>query len=53
MTRAITLVSHTVRPDGWVAGWIVQIGWFAVMPAPPRFAPWAAIADPAYRSLDE
>jgi len=89
MTRAIALVSHTVRSDGWVAGWIVQIavatvigalfgvlysvfglrrdsaafwatiygvawwivGWFAVMPAPLRFAPWAAIADPALFQL--
>src|SRR6266850_8103340 len=89
MTRAITLVSHTVRSEGWVAGWIVQIavatvigalfgvlysvcglrrdsaafwatiygvawwivGWFAVMPAPLRFAPWAAIADPALFQL--
>src|SRR6267142_5000109 len=89
MTRAITLVSHTVRSEGWVAGWIVQIAvatvigalfgvlysvgglrrdsaafwatiygvawwivdWFAVMPAPLRFAPWAAIADPALFQL--
>jgi hypothetical protein len=80
ITRAITLVSHTVHTDSLVSGWLVQIavataigalfgvlytaaglrresaafwatiyglawwivGWFAVMPPPLRFAPWAA-----------
>lgn len=28
-----------------IAWWI--IGWFAVVPAPLRFAPWAALRDPA------
>src|SRR2546427_729294 len=85
ITRAITLVSHTVHTDSLVGGWLVQIavataigalfgvlytaaglrresaafwatiyalawwivGWFAVMPPPLRFAPWAAAKDPA------
>jgi protein-S-isoprenylcysteine O-methyltransferase Ste14 len=32
----------TIYGLGW---WIV--GWFAVMPPPLRFAPWAAAKDPA------
>lgn len=89
VTRAITLVSHTVRSDSLVVGWLVQLavataigalfgvlytasglrresaacwatiygiawwigGWFAVMPPPLRFAPWAAIRDPALFQL--
>jgi len=89
VTRAITLVSHTVGSDTFVAGWLVQIaaatalgalfgvlytasglrresaatwstiyglawwigGWFAVMPPPLRFAPWAAVKDPALFQL--
>jgi len=89
ITRAILLVSHAVRSNSLVVGWLVQIGaatvigalfgalytacglrresaawwttvygiawwilgWFAVMPAPLRYAPWAAVRDPALFQL--
>ena len=89
ITRAILLVSHAVRSNSLVVGWLVQIGaatvigalfgvlytacglrresaaywatvygiawwivgWFAIMPPPLRYAPRAAVRDPALFQL--